>query len=54
MSLNAELVALSRRNSDVRSLALSLGQKRMVTAACEESLQALQAALAKRGLGGTR
>jgi len=54
MKLNAELVALSRRNSDVRSLALSLGQKRMLTAACEESLQALQDALAKRGLGGTR
>lgn len=54
MTLNAELVALSRRNSEVRSLALSLGQKRMLTAACEESLQALQDALAKRGLGGTR
>ena len=54
MTLNAELVMLSRRNSNVRSLALSLGQKRMLTAACEESLQALQDALAKRGLGGTR
>jgi hypothetical protein len=54
MTLNAELVVLSRRNSGVRSLALSLGQKRMLIAACEESLQALQAVLAKRGLGGTR
>jgi hypothetical protein len=54
MRLNAELVMLSRRNSDVRSLALSLGQKRMLTAACEETLQALQDALAKRGFTATR
>jgi len=54
MMLNAELVALSRRNTNVRSLALSLGQKRMLTAACEESLQALQEALARQGFTGTR
>ena len=54
MILNAELVTLSRRNTNVRSLALSLGQRRTLTAACEESLQALQNALAKRSLGGTR
>jgi hypothetical protein len=52
--LNAQIVALSRRNSNVRSLALSLGQKRMLTAACEDSLRALQDALAKRGFPGTR
>jgi len=45
---------LSRRNSNVRSLALSLGQKRTLTARCEETLGALQDALAKRGFGGTR
>ena len=49
MALNAEIIALSRRNTNVRSLALSLDQKRDLTAACEERLQALQAALAKRG-----
>ena len=54
MTLNAELVVLSRRNSNVKSLALSLGQKRMLTAACEESLQALQNALGKRGFAATR
>jgi hypothetical protein len=54
MTLNAELVVLSRRNSNVKSLALSLGQKRMLTAACEESLQALQDALGKRGFAATR
>lgn len=54
MDLNAQLIALSRRNSNVRSLALSLGKKRMLTAGCEESLRALQDALAKRGFVGSR
>jgi hypothetical protein len=52
--LNAEIIALSRRNSNVRSLALSLGQKRTLTAACQESLRALQDGLASRGFSGTR
>ena len=54
MQLNVEIVALSRRNTNVRSLALSLNQKRLVTAACDESLRALDAALAKRGFTATR
>jgi hypothetical protein len=54
MGLNAQIIALSRRNTNVRSLALSLGQKRMLTAACEDSLRALQDALAKRGFSATR
>jgi len=54
MDLNAQLIVLSRRNSNVRSLALSLGKKRMVTAGCEESLRALQDGLAKRGFPGSR
>ena len=54
MALNREIVALSRRNTNVRSLALSLGQKRMLTAACEDTLGALQNALAKRGFTATR
>jgi hypothetical protein len=54
LTLNAEIVRLSRRNTNVRSLALSLGQRRMLTAGCEESLQALRDALSKRSLGGTR
>ena len=53
-AINAELVTLSRRNSNVRSLALSLGRKRTLAAACEESLYALQAALSKRRFTGTR
>jgi hypothetical protein len=54
MSLNAQIIALSRRNTNVRSLALSLDQKRAIIATCEESLHALQDALAKRGFTGTR
>ena len=55
MSVNAEIVKLSRRNSNVRSLALSLGQKRTLTAKCEETLRSLQDALEQRDMsGGTR
>ena len=52
--LNTQIVSLSRRNSNVRSLALSLGQKRNLTAACDDGLRALQDALGKRGFAGTR
>jgi hypothetical protein len=54
MNINAQLVALSRRNSNVRSLALSLGQKRTLAAACEASLHALSDRLAKRAFAATR
>jgi len=54
MDLNAQIIALSRRNTNVRSLALSLDQKRTLTTACEDSLRALQEALAKRGYNGSR
>jgi len=55
VSANAEIIRLSRRNSNVRSLALSLGQKRTLTARCEETLRSLQDALEQRSLnGGTR
>jgi hypothetical protein len=49
MDLNAQIIALSRRNTNVRSLALSLDQKRKLTRPCEETLRALQAALARHG-----
>ena len=54
MRLNAQILALSRRNTNVRSLVLSLNEKRKVTGECEASLQALRDALAKRGYQGTR
>jgi hypothetical protein len=52
--LSSELVALSRRNTNVRSLALSLRQKPTLTASCDASLDALEQALAKRGFAATR
>jgi methyl-accepting chemotaxis protein len=54
MGLNMQIIALSRRNTNVRSLALSLDEKRTITTSCEESLRALQAALAKRGFTNIR
>ncbi len=54
MAIHARIVVLSRTNTNVRSLALSLGQKRTLTAKCEETLGALQDALAKRGFSATR
>jgi hypothetical protein len=41
-NINAEIVALSRQNSNIRSYALSLGQKRKMTAQCQDVLAALQ------------
>jgi hypothetical protein len=52
--LSAELVALSRRNSNVRSLALALRRTPTLVAACDGSLAQLQDALAKAGFTGTR
>ena len=54
MKIHAEIITLSRRNSDVRSLSLSLGRKRMITAQCDEQLHALQESLAKHSIGATR
>jgi hypothetical protein len=41
-NINAEIVDLSRQNSNVRSFTLSLGQKRKTTAECQDRLAALQ------------
>jgi hypothetical protein len=54
MTVNAEIVVLSRRNSNVRSLALSLGRKRAVTAQCDDQLRALEEALATHEFRATR
>jgi hypothetical protein len=48
------IVALSRRNTNVRSLALSLREKPVLTAACDDSLHSLETALATERLSGTR
>ena len=52
LSIHKEIIALSRRNSDVRSLAL--GDKRQVTADCEAHLQTLDEALANHEFTATR
>jgi hypothetical protein len=49
MAVNQQIISLSRRNTNVRSLALSLNQKRKVTSECENALHALRDALSKRG-----
>jgi hypothetical protein len=54
MEVNAQITALSRRNSNVRSLALSLNEKGKLAGACEDSLRALRQALEARGFSGTR
>ena len=54
MAVNQQIISLSRRNTNVRSLALSLNQKRKVIPECENVLHALRDALWKRGFTGTR
>jgi hypothetical protein len=49
-----QIVALSRRNTNVRSLKLSLQTKPALTAACDESLRALQDMLTKEDIKATR
>jgi hypothetical protein len=54
MTVNQQIISLSRRNTNVRSLALSLNQKGNVISGCEDSLHRLRDALSKRGFTGTR
>lgn len=52
--VSTQIVALSRRNTNVRSLELSLRTKPALVAACDDNLRALQDALAKEGSKATR
>jgi hypothetical protein len=54
LAINTEIVSLSRRNSNVRSLALSFGRKRVLAAECADQLRALEQALAKHEFSATR
>jgi hypothetical protein len=54
MAVNAQVLALSRRNTNVRSLVLSLNEKAKLTTACEQSLDALRESLAKHGYNSSR
>ena len=53
-TINVEIISLSRRNSNVRSLALTLGRKRIVTAQCDDQLRGLREALSKHAMNATR
>jgi hypothetical protein len=52
--INADVLSLSRRNSNVRSLAISLGRKRTVAAICDDHLRQLNDALTMHAFAGTR
>ena len=54
MDVNAQVMALSRRNTNVRSLVLSLNEKPKATEACEQTLRALRDSLAKHGYTSSR
>jgi hypothetical protein len=49
-----EVLRLSRRNSNVRSLAVALRQKPALSAACDTTLAELRDALARAQMGPTR
>jgi hypothetical protein len=53
-AVNGELIGLSRRNTNVRSLALSLGRKRVIAAECEDQLRALIEAISRHQFHATR
>jgi hypothetical protein len=53
-TVNDEIIRLSRRNTNVRSLALSLGQKHSLRAKCEAALQALSDSLAQHEFKATK
>jgi hypothetical protein len=54
MSIHAQILDLSRRNSNVRALALSLGRKRTAAAEAEVELSALQESLQSHAFSATR
>jgi hypothetical protein len=52
LELEAQVLALSRENTNVRSLALSLGKKRAAQAVCQDALNALQQAILEEPIAG--
>ena len=54
LAVHRQILALSRRNSNVRSLELALGQHRLLALECQDSLRALAEELQKRGFRATR
>ena len=54
MKVNAAVIRLSRINSNVKSLQISLGRKRKVAAQCEEILNSLQEAIRAKSFKATK
>jgi len=54
MEVTAKVIELSRQNSNVKSLELSLGRKRKVAAQCDEILVTFQGAVQNRTFKATR
>jgi hypothetical protein len=54
MDVTAMVIKLSRQNSNIKSLELSLGKKRKVTAQCDEVLAAFQETVQSRNFRATR
>ncbi|HZL19832.1 MAG TPA: hypothetical protein VFG23_19005 [Polyangia bacterium] len=54
VDISKKIIALSRRNTNVRSLKMSLSGRPPLAAACEDGLRALQDALAKEESTATR
>ena len=54
VAINQQIISLSRRNTNVRSLALSLNQKGKLIPGCETALHELRDDLSKRGFTSTR
>ena len=52
--INMEVMKLSRQNNNVRSLALSLGQKRKTTVQCQDILAALEETIQSKVYKATR
>lgn len=50
--LRAQILTLSRQNTNVRSLAISLNQKRRVMLSCQAALNALQQAILEEPIAG--
>lgn len=53
-TVTAEVVRLSRHNSNIKSLELSMGRKRSVAAQCDEALAALQEAVQNKTFKATK
>jgi hypothetical protein len=52
--IHRDILALSRQNTEVRSLSSALGERRELAATCDAALVALQSELAKHGFRATR